>query len=370
MKIFNHISLMAAALSAVLSCTGHVDEEAFPVLSADRTEVDLADDDASVVFTVMFNGEDVTSDSEIFAVSGGTPLEGNVFMAETAGESRFFARYEGMDSELVGIKVVDTRPVVIDSRYDRHVSVVEFTGAWCTNCPTGYNNMMGILSLPALSSYLDNIHICAFHSDSEGDDDMAIPQTQDIFALCRNLFAGLAYPSYVVDLRTANLLTSEGSSTFRPSLMAAFNDHPCHCGVKVSSALSEDRTSAQVSVEVASEYTNEYSVVVLVVEDGVIGYQKGVVSNGNSEADPEYRHAHVVRKVVTSYEKTFKGERLTPDAIIPAGETASAQWNFSVDPLWNTEKTQIYAWALDASGHVNNMNVCGIDGGDSGYDLK
>jgi hypothetical protein len=56
--------------------------------------------------------------------------------------------------------------------------------------------------------------------------------------------------------------------------------------------------------------------------------------------------------------------------MIPAGEEAEGSWTFDVDPAWNLQNTEIYALAIDSNGYVNNMNVCQIDGGDSGYDTK
>jgi hypothetical protein len=73
---------------------------------------------------------------------------------------------------------------------------------------------------------------------------------------------------------------------------------------------------------------------------------------------------------VTAYKGTFTGEKLTDDGIISSGNVATKEWNVEVDRKWVLENTEIYAIALDEDGYVNNMNVCAIDGGDSGFDLK
>ena len=183
------------------------------------------------------------------------------------------------------------------------------------------------------------------------------------------LFKGLAYPSYSTDLRDSGLLTKDdnGVATLLPSLQSSFNDHPAHCGVAVSSVLNEDGTSADVTVKVKSGKGSAYRVVVLVVQNKIKGYQK---TTDYPEGDPNYIHNHVVRKVVTTYGTTFTGEKLTDDGIISAGAEAEKTWTVEVDDRWVLEDTQIFALALDENGHVNNMNLCGIDGGDSGYDLK
>ena len=351
-----------AALSAavLLSCSGNVDDTSLPVLKAGDVEIDLASE-TRTEFTVTYNGADVTGESVISSPTA--EVKGNVFMPQQEGTYTFVAEYSGRLSNEVTVNVIDSAPEYVESKYDRHVCVIEFTGAWCINCPEGYDKMMGVLSKPSMAKYKENIHICAFHSGLEGTDTLAIPATQDVF----KLFDGLAYPSFATDLRESGVLTSEGISLFQPSIMASFNDCPAHCGVAVSSTLNPDGTEAEVTARVMSEKTSDYRVVILVVQDRIKGWQKTPMF---SEGQPDYNHSHVVRKVVTSYSGTFTGEKLTDDGRIAAGSEASKTWTVDIDSRWVLENTEIYAIVLDKDGYVNNMNVCHIDGGDSGYDLK
>jgi len=358
MKKFRNI-FMAILAASFLSCSGNVDDSSLPVLEASDTEIDLATE-TETVFTVRYNGVDVTEDAEIVSVSGTEDFDGKVFRPQSTGSETFYASYNGKESAQVTVNVVNSRPQV-ESKYDRHVCVMEFTGAWCINCPDGYDKMIGVMSKPSMSRYKENIHLCAFHSDLEGKDDMAIPQTQDLFAM----FDGLAYPSFVTDMREAGILTADGISLFQPSIMASFGDHAAHCGVSVSSVMSGSQ--AEISVKVQSELTSQYRVIVLVVQDAVKGWQK---TNLYPEGDDNYIHKHVVRKVVTSYSGTFAGEKITEDGIIASGAEASGSWTVVVDESWNLDDTEIYALVQDMNGYINNMNVCAIDGGDSGYDLK
>ena len=364
MRNFRNILILLAFMPILFACSGTVDADALPVLSADRTELDIAVGDQAVL-TVKYNGEDVTPASKIsFAHADGSysVLEGSVFAPEQAGEYTLYAEYLEMTSAQIKINVVNTAEVA-ETKFDRHVCVVEFTGAWCINCPEGYSKMMGILSKPSLAKYKENIHICAFHSNVEGTDSLAVAQTQDLF----NLFDGLAYPSFTTDLRDSGVLTSEGISSFQPSIMTSFNEYPAHCGVAVSSVLNEDASEAKVTVRLESELTSQYRIVVLVVQNNIKGYQK---TTDYPDGQDNYNHAHVVRKVVTSYKGTFTGEKMTDDGIVSAGKEVAKEWNVALDRKWVLENTEIYAVALDKDGHVNNMNVCSIMGGDSGFDLK
>lgn len=371
MKLFRYIIIALAAVS-LLSCRGQEDDAALPVLSVNDSEIDLASE-TQAVFTVTLNGRDVTDASSIYSTTSSLELQDNVFMPDRTGSHTFVAEYDGAQSNTVQVNVIDSTPEVVESKYDRHVCVMEFTGGWCINCPTGYDNMKGILAHPQLAAYKENIHICAFHSDMEGRDDFAIAETQDVFKLCSSLFAAdLAYPAFATDLRVVGVLTGESVSTFRPSIESAFTEYLPHCGAAVASVMNEDKTSAEVTVKVASEQTSEYRVIVLVVQDKIIGWQ---ITNYPDPDEPDggtnsYNHRHVVRKVVTTYAGTFTGEKLTSDGKIAAGEEASKTWTVDVAQEWVLENTEIYALVLDSEGFVNNMNVCAIDGGDSGYDIK
>ncbi len=363
MRFFRSIFALVSAAAVMVGCSGTVDDSSLPVLAVSDEEIDLATE-TEAEFTVTYNGQDVTAESEFFLNGSTAPYKGNVFTPEEEGSYSFHAEYDGKISNVVTVNVVDSNPKV-ESKYERHVLLAEFTGAWCVNCPKGYTEMMGKLELPSMKKYRDFIHLCAFHSDVEGKDGLAIPATQDVFGL----FKGLAYPSFVTDLRNVDghfgNLTEDGISNVQPSLIASFEDYPAHCGVAVSSDVNEGK--AKVNVKVASELTSVYRVVVLVVENGIVYPQKSPMYPDGQE---DYIHNHVVRRIVTKYVNTFTGEKITDDGRITAGEEASGVWEFDVDGEWNLGNTEIYALVLDSRGYVNNMNHCPVDNGESGYKMK
>lgn len=367
-KIGDFFAIFVVALIAI-ACSGQVDDSSLPMLSVDSEEIDIADG-GTAVFTVTYNGVDVTSSSSVTltADSGAYELPDAVFVPEAAGTYVFVATYEGKMSNTVSVKVVDSTPVVVESAYNRHVCVVEFTGAWCINCPYGYDLIYEKLSLPSNRKYKETMHLCAFHSDEEGRDDNAIPETQDVFDLCDGLIAeSLQYPSFCVDFHTAGILTDDGIGSFIPAIKASHEQYPAHCGVAVSSKLNADGTQASVTARIASELTSDYRMIILVIENMIKGWQKTTLY---PEGQEDYIHSHVVRKVVTAYTGTFTGEKLSDSALIKSGEEAVKTWTVDVESDWVLENTQIYAIALDSNGRANNMNLCAIDGGDSGYDLK
>ena len=350
---------MALAFGAALfSCSGNIDDSSLPVLEVSDAEIDLATE-TQAVFTVKYNGMDITADASIISEAEG--LEGNVYTPSEPCTAIFKAVYNGLESNEVTLTVINTE-VKIESKYDRHVLVAEFTGASCAFCPEGYDNMSMQLSKPKMAKYKPYLHICAFHSEEMGPDSLAIAATMDL----KNTFSGLDLPSYTIDFRDAGGLNTDGLAGFNTAIETSFNDYTSHCGVAVSSALSADRQSAEIQVKVASELTSEYRVVVLVVQDKIVGYQK----HGTYGELDDYTHKHVVRQVVTQYVGRFAGEKITADGKIAAGEEASKTWTVAIDKRWVLENTEVYALAIDSNGYVNNMNVCAIDGGDSAYDLK
>ena len=360
MKIRTIAAAAVAALTVLFGCSGNVDTSSLPVLQASDTEIDLASE-TQTVFTVTYNGEDVTSAAEILSSVPAAEFDGRVYKPLATGSAVFYAKYNGLTSNEVTVNVIDSDPQV-ETRFRKHTCVMEFTGASCAFCPAGYDNLMLQLSKPAFSKYKKQIHICAFHSEEMGIDTLAIPATMDV----KGMFNGLDLPSFAIDMRDAGGLNSDGISSFNTALKAALEQHQPYCGVAVSSVVSPDGKTADVTVKVASEYTAEYRAVVLVVQTGIVGYQK----HGTYGELNDYTHNHVVRKVVTEYTRTFTGEKLTAQGKIAAGEEKSRTWTIDIAKEWVLANTEVYAIVLGPDGYVNNMNVCHIDGGASEYDLK
>lgn len=248
------------------------------------------------------------------------------------------------------------------SKYNRQVCVMDLTGAWCSFCPSGYSSMnMKIQSNPL---WKENVKMIALHSNSAGTDDLALPVTEDIHEMLQN--GSLSYPAYAIDMRDSGEPTSEGGMVaFAEALDRSFEDYPAHCGVSVSSVYDSSSATADITVKVASERTETYRVAIFVIEDRIKYKQndQGIIKN-------DYNHRHVARKLVTSYQKTFTGEKITSDGTIRSGEEASKTWKIDVDPVWKLNDTKIYALVMGENGYINNMNVCALENGDSGYDLK
>jgi hypothetical protein len=134
---------------------------------------------------------------------------------------------------------------------------------------------------------------------------------------------------------------------FKNSLIDAFEEYPSHCGVALSTEV--DGNKINVTAKLHSEMSSAYRFSVFVVEDRVKYYQKD-----GSLTHQEYNHRHVVRKVVSA---SYKGDRLGD---VAAGSEVSKEYSIDIDSKWNLEETYIYVLAINAEGHVNNMNSCKV----------
>ena len=338
-NFLKYFVIAAAAAVSLFSCQDPVEEvvEAEPVLQADKTSL-MADGVDAVTFTVTLDGADVTSRSQISVDD--VVISGNVFSTSEPGRYAVKAVCDGRESNTLVLEASEVEAV--ESQFVKNVAVFEFTGAWCTFCPSGYSNMNFVISRN--DAYKETVHIMAFHSAGEGIDELAITETDKIMS---DMKIGTGFPSFLTDLRTGGGL-SDGNA-FRSSLVEAFGQYPSHCGVALESQIADGKI--KVKAKLHSEKTSSYRIAVFVVEDNVKYYQK----DGSLTHD-SYNHRHVVRRIVSS---SYKGDRLGD---VKAGEEVSKEYVTDVDSAWNADNVYIYALAIDHKGFVNNLSICPVNG--------
>ncbi len=83
-----------------IKATATDEPETKVVLTADKSTI-VADNADTVTFTVTVDGEDKTSESTIVVMNFNSPLEGNTFVSDVAGEFVFEAKYGDMKSNQV-----------------------------------------------------------------------------------------------------------------------------------------------------------------------------------------------------------------------------------------------------------------------------
>lgn len=334
--------LLSMAALVTVSCSGNTDPEGDGLLlslQADRTEL-VAGTDECVTFTVLNGEEDVTMSATVTCVSDNGTVEGNVFTPQEAGLYVFVASYEGKESEEV--KVTVTEPV--ESRFQRHVCVMEFTGTWCAQCPEGAVTLNYLVS----KAYAGKAFALAFHNE----DEYALPQEQELM----KIFKWSGYPAYVTDMMEDSVgsLTEGGCGA---SIDRSLYETQTHCGVAVESSYTEGKVT--VDAKVFSEKSMDYRFAAYVIEDKVVGEQ--MLSTGTVQED--YVHRHVVRKMLSS---NVRGDSLGE---VKAEEETHKTYTFTVEEGWNIENLSVAVLAINEDGHVNNMAVCQADGGKMDYEF-
>lgn len=338
--IASAVSLVAAA------CAGNVDSEddgLLLTLEADKKEI-MADGVSKVTFTVRNGDEDVTKDSRIRCLTTDLLLEGRVFETDSSGSYRFIAEYYAKTSNEVAVNVA--APQVKESRFQRHVCVMEMTGTKCAQCPEGAE----ILNYLVNRAYVGKAFALAFHNSEE--DPYHIPEELKLKAM----FNYSGYPAYITDMRDCGELKGAGCGN---SIEKSLYDVPTHCGVAVSCTYDKTTAFATVKAKVFSEETMSYRMAVYVVEDGITGDQ--LLSTGSVQKD--YVHHHVVRRMLSA---DVRGDSLGE---ISVDKETEKEYSFKVDAGWDVSHLSVAVLALDKDNHVNNMAVCAVDGGVMDYEM-
>ena len=344
-KIINFILACTTAV-AVNACAGNVDpgdDGLILTLKADMTEV-VADGASKVTFTVMNGDEDVTSASEIRCITTDQILQGGIFSPESEGAFVFVAHFNGKSSNEVTVNVV--APEIKESRFQRHVCVMEVTGTKCAQCPEGAE----ILSYLVNRAYKGKAFALAFHNSEE--DPYHIPEELKL----KSIFNYSGYPSFITDMRDCGELKGAGCGN---SIEKSLYDVPTHCGVAVSCTYDKASATVTVKAKVYSEKTMPYRMAAYVVEDGIKGSQ--LLSTGSVQKD--YVHHHVVRKMLSA---DVRGDSLGE---ISVDKESEKEYSFKVDAGWEVSNLSVAVLALDKDTHVNNMAVCAVDGGNMDYEM-
>lgn len=332
------------AVGLVWSCSGTIDPEGDELeltLTADHLEI-IADGESEAIFKVMLGTQDVSTAALITCTSGSATVKNHRFSTIQEGTYTFTASYDGRISDELEIKAV----APVESRFMRHVCVMEFTGTWCAQCPSGAVALNYLVD----EAYKGKAFAMAFHND----DIYAIPQEKELY----NKFKVDGYPGFVTDMRDAGSLNGGGCST---SIEKSLYETQTHSGaaLKCTSSANDDIVKVSVTAKVFSEKEMSYSLAAYVIEDKIKGEQ-----NLGNQTDTDYTHRHVVRKMLSA---TIMGDAL---GIIQREEEVEKKYEFTLDPTWNPDNLSIAVLVIDEAGHVNNMAICSCPDGEMGYEMK
>ena len=248
-------------LLPMLSCVGQKDDPALEVrLVADLTALNVTAGEQAT-FTVFSGAEDVTADAEIRNVTDGTVLEGNVFAPTEEGEWTFVAEIDGTESEPLLISAI----VIADEGKDyfRRSLVLDFTGTWCVNCP-----MMEKAIEETMEARPGRVVPVSVHCMSI--DPMYLKPTNDNLV---KKFGVTGYPSAVVDLDPESLISKSASELLMSNIDRLLEARGAAAGIRIESVLDGNDYTVKAEMKIVRD--GDYTLSILVVEDGIVASQTG-----------------------------------------------------------------------------------------------
>lgn len=233
----------------------------------------------------------------------------------------------------------DDLPVV--SAFERNVCIMEFTGTWCSFCPSAMTTVEYIVT----DAYKDRAYALSFHIE----DDYSISEGKRLY----NGFGLTSAPSYSIDMRDSGYF-SDGE--FSIDIDKALYDCPVHCAAAVECSCDSEG-NVTVSAKMFSEMKSNYSIAAYVIEDKIVGRQ----TMPNNTVKEDYPHNHVVRKMLSS---SINGDSLGE---IEAGKEAEKKYTFTIEEGWKKKNLSVAVLVITNNGEVGNMAVCSVDGGKMDY---
>lgn len=195
---------------------------------------------------------------------------------------------------------------------------MRFTATWCGYCP----NMGSAFDL-AKSQMSGSLELVSLHG---GGSDYEFYGTDDL----ANRFRVTGFPTGVIDSRASIPNFTSSSTTASVAMEVAQetqNAYPSKTGIALNSSL--DGTSLTVDLSLYVKEADSYHVTVLLLEDGIVGYQNG---GGNS-----YVHNDVARLALTS----MSGESVR---IAEDYQIWTSTYSATVNSKWNADNLKVLVY--------------------------
>ncbi len=319
-----------------VACVGQKEEvlESDLEFVADKVLLSL-DNNESAVFSVFFNGEDVTAESRIFNVTDDVPeeLPEPAFVPQEAGEYKFQAYYMDVPTQVLNVQALKENG---RGNFLKKWMMMKFTATWCVNCP----NMSAAIKevknanpgrvVDVAVHYIDKFEVEAGKKYAE-------------------YFNVSAIPVAVVDLDKSTQTSVASSTLLTNSLNKVTEANLPVCGIKVSSAQQEGKLVVDVESTITGD--GNYKLAVAILEDGIVEAQTG----GGSD----YVHNSVLRGML---QQDAMGE---PLGECRSGDVVARRYEYPAENLSGTGNYRIAAFILKECGGaylVNNITECKLYG--------
>lgn len=284
------------------------------------------------VFTITFNGKDITKQASIIDKATMKPMEGNVFSMTKPGDYTFYAAALGSVTNDVTVTVVPA----ITRLLQKNVLYQAMTSINCSMCPLNHRAMEKEIGLnPGRSCVL------AYHGNFAGVID---PFTVDYTAVFQKPY-GLS--------GTFGPILADHWFVVNPDDMSQVSKRyllPGYVGLSINTTLTGNSATITVNIRALDEIKGVHKLGVAIVEDKLPHRQ-----NDDGIWIEDYVHNDVLRHFLT---EVF-GEQL-PDGTINPQKDASRTYTWNNIPAnFNKNNLRVVAFLMEDStpdGKLNTKN--------------
>ncbi len=200
---------------------------------------------------------------------------------------------------------------------------MRFTATWCGYCP-----IMAESFRLAQSKYPDKIELLNLHASTSN---LGFSGT----AALENVFNITGYPTGIVDYRKEidNYNSDYASTLIVNAAKETEANYPTLSGISFTSSVSDNTISVNVKLYIKEK--GDYKLAVVLLEDGIVGYQNG---GGDS-----YHHDAIARLAISD----IKGDAFSTSA---DNKTVSKQYSATLSSGWNSGNLRILVYVLKSYG--------------------
>ena len=352
--------------------TVFVDQEAASnevTLTADKSIVKSGE---QVTFTVIYEGEDVTTSSTIYANYTNEQLS-NPYTTEGSGDLSFYAKYNGIKSKICSVTVTpayapefpeDTNPESYD--FNQRMLLVDHTGLGCGYCPYMKE---AIKEAENNANYKDKFNVVYAYSYSSSE--VCYTSTSKTLFnyyqnICSTSTIGMYLTGYPSTTLNYNHNTAGNYNMVQSQINEVWDANPT---ASIALAAKIEGEKIVISASVKSSKTQNVKLSLWVLEDDIYATQS------NATASWMHTHHNVLRDAPTKVSATdISGVDF---GYIEANTTMSRVMEFDLFAAnsWNKENFKVIAIIsapsekYDNKYEVVNTAICEF-GSSIGFDYK
>ena len=363
MKKFFYSLFSLALLFSAASCDEEAkDLDVTPVLSA-SADLFVADGEDELVLTVMAGDVDVTADAKLYVDY--EVLSSNVFTTTTPKVYKFFANYNGRNSNTIIVKAANPAlylDLPADDMADKFdgfqhkVLLTQSTGTWCGYCPY----MIRAIELFRESgSNAANTVVVATHSG----DELSSTASEAVIASLKAQSFPSAYfnlnPETLVGNNYPELIAENLNTTACMELMSKAN-----VGIAAMTAATADKSAVAVRAAVKVGKSGTYRINAWLVEDGISEYQSSNWSEfSNGKSTVLIDHDFVLRDA--SCVSPIQGDLLGDRKSCEEGELVEYYYEFNaksagIADVANCRVVVLVSSAVGSKFYVDNIIECPV----------